>query len=129
MASMNVRGSLPQILRNDENIYQGTLVYYLRVIFTKARNLNNPYHNFRHMFHVLWLCYAACNFYREQFTRRDMRNLLIAALFHDFDHSGRSGPDQYNIDRAIAGLRMHVAPEDVPYLAVVTALIQATHFP
>src|SRR5437762_12648381 len=62
-------------------------------------------------------------------AERDKRNLLIAAVFHDFDHLGNSSPDQINIDRAIAGLQAHVTEEDVPHLATIEALIQATHYP
>jgi hypothetical protein len=53
MPEVEIRGSLPQIVRNDHKLYEGNLVHYLQVIFNHAINLNNPYHNFRHMFHVL----------------------------------------------------------------------------
>jgi hypothetical protein len=59
----------------------------------------------------------------------DRRNLLIAALFHDFDHLGNRSLDQLNIDRAIAELRVHVSKEDLPHLTTIEALIQATHYP
>ncbi|HWP61302.1 MAG TPA: HD domain-containing protein [Candidatus Paceibacterota bacterium] len=124
-----VRGSIPVILRNDHGLYQSTLVHYFRVIVHNAGNLSHPYHNFRHMFHVTWLCHEACLYYRDVLTPRQMRNLLVAALFHDYDHSGKTGPDQHNIDRAIAGLRTHHAPEDAEYLSEIEALIRATHFP
>ena len=46
-----------------------------------------------------------------------MRILLIAALFHDFDHSGHphpgeEDPDAINIKNAIAGLRRYVTLAD-----------------
>ena len=129
MSEVEVRGSLPQIVRNDQDLYEGDLTHYLKVIFNHAINLNNPYHNFCHMFHVLWLCHEACKFYADGLTKRDKRNLLIAAVFHDFDHLGKLKSDQINIDRAIAGLQAHVAEEDVPHLATIEALIQATHYP
>lgn len=129
MPEVEIRGSLPQIVRNDQNLYVGDLVRYLQVIFNHAANLNNPYHNFRHMFHVLWLCHEACKFYADELTKREKRNLLIAAVFHDFDHLGNPSPDQLNIDRAIAGVRAHVAREDIPHLATIEMLIQATHYP
>jgi hypothetical protein len=129
MPEVEIRGSLPQIVRNDQNLYEGDLIRYLQVIFNHAVNLNNPYHNFRHMFHVLWLCHEACKFYADELTKRDKRNVLIAAVFHDFDHLGNRSPDQLNIDRAVAGLRVHVAKEDLPHLATIEALIQATHYP
>lgn len=58
--SAGVVGDLPQIIANEERLYEGDLVVYFRVLFFKADNLNHPYHNFRHMMHVLWLCHLAC---------------------------------------------------------------------
>jgi hypothetical protein len=86
------------------------------------------------MLHVTWLCYQAAEYYREQLTRRQIRNLLIAALFHDFDHPGHphreaDDPDGINIDLAIAGLRHHIAPNDRSSLPEIEALIKATHYP
>jgi hypothetical protein len=82
------------------------------------------------MLHVSWLCYQAAKYYRDCFTPRQIRNLLIAALFHDFDHPGQpqpraDDPDGINISRAIAALRRHLAPEDRPFLPA----IEATHYP
>jgi len=47
-----ISGDLPQIIANDEKLYEGDLIYYFQVLFLKANNLYNPYHNFRHMSHV-----------------------------------------------------------------------------
>jgi len=72
--------------------------------------------------------------YRDRLTQRQIRNLLIAALFHDFDHPGHphpgaDDPDGINIGRSIAALRRHIAPEDRPFLPGIEALIEATHYP
>jgi len=121
--------SLPEAIRNDGRLYQGNLVHYARVLFHHAQNLAHPYHNFRHMFHVLWLVHEACRFYRDELTPREMRNALVAALFHDYNHSGMFGDDDLNIERAIRGLRRHVATEDLPYIEVIVELIRGTQFP
>ena len=97
--------------------------------FLNAQNLKYPYHNFRHMFHVLWLCYQACVFYRGILPSRKMRNLLIAALFHDFDHSGLMGNDDLNIERAIRGLKKFILEEDKEYIEEIIILVRATEFP
>jgi hypothetical protein len=86
------------------------------------------------MSHVLWLCYKACRYYSDKLPPRQMRILLIAALFHDFDHTGRpypgeNDPDGINIEIAIAGLRRYLASEDNPLKPEIEALIDATHFP
>jgi hypothetical protein len=60
--------------------------------------------------------------------------LLIAALFHDFDHPGHphpgeQDPDRINIRIAIAGLRRHITADDRASLREIEALIEATHYP
>jgi hypothetical protein len=131
---LEVLGNLPEAIGNADGLYEGDLVSYFRVLFFEASNLNNPYHNFRHTLHVSWLCYEACRYYRTELTARQMRILLIAALFHDFDHPGQPhpgepDPDKINIDIAIAGLRRHIVPQDRALLPEIEAVIEATHFP
>jgi hypothetical protein len=60
-----------------------------------------------------------------------MRTLLIAALFHDFDHTGRphrgdEDPDGINIEIAISGLRRYLASDDRALMPEIEALIEAT---
>src|ERR1700730_2533693 len=85
------------------------------------------------MSHVLWLCYKACQYYSHELPPRRMRALLIAALFHDFDHTGRphreEDPDGINIEIAISGLRRYLASEDRALMPGIETLIEATHFP
>ena len=117
MLVADVTGDLPEIVGNEERLYEGDLSLYFRILFFESSNLNNPYHNFRHTLHVVWLCHKACLYYQEQLTPRQMRNLLIAAIFHDFDHPGHphrgeEDPDRINIDIAIAGLRRYILSSD-----------------
>src|SRR5947209_20057627 len=86
MLHTEISGDIPEIIGNEEGLYEGDLTHYFRVLFFKAGNLTNPYHNLRHTLHVLWLCYKACRYYRDGLTPRRMRILLFAALFQDFDH-------------------------------------------
>lgn len=134
MAQLDISGDLPTVIGNDERLYEGDLIPYFQILFFKARNLNNPYHNFRHTTHVLWLCYNACRYYRDELTPLRMRILLIAALFHDFDHPGHphpgeENPDAINIAIAIAGLRQYITTSDHALLPEIEALVEATHFP
>ncbi len=126
---MSYRGSLPSIIRNDDNLYEGNLNHYFKVIFFQAQNLEKPYHNFRHMFHALWLCYQACIYYRRELTVVEMRNLLIAIMFHDFDHPGLFGNDDLNIERSVRALEKHIAPEDRASLEDIKYLMRATEYP
>jgi hypothetical protein len=134
MLGREITGDVPAIIANHAGLYKGNLIPYFRTIFFTATNLENPYHNFRHMLHVTWLCHQACQYYRAELTPLEMRELLIAALFHDFDHPGHPhlgepDPDRINIEIAIGGLRKHVVPSDPSSLPRVEALIRATHFP
>jgi hypothetical protein len=134
MVLSKVTGDVPQIIRNEERLYEGDLTFYFRTLFFRSSNLRNPYHNFRHMLHVLWLCHEACRYYQQKLTPRQMRNLLITALFHDFDHPGHphpgeDDPDRINIQIAIAGLRRYITPADCAFLPEIEALIEATHYP
>jgi hypothetical protein len=134
MPHIEVTGDLPGIIGNEERLYDGNLIYYLRVLFFEARNLTNPYHNFRHMTHVTWLFYQACRYYRNELSPRQMRGLLIAALFHDFDHPGHphpgeNDPDRINIPIAVAGLRRYILPEDRDLLPEIERTIEATRYP
>jgi 3'5'-cyclic nucleotide phosphodiesterase len=133
-AESSETGDIPEIIGNDRGLYEGDLIGYFRTLIFHATNLVRPYHNLRHMLHVTWLCYQATEFYRDRLTPRQIRNLLIAALFHDFDHPGHphpgaDDPDGINIARAIAALRRHIAVEDRLFLPAIEALIEATHYP
>src|SRR5437868_8488295 len=131
---MQISGDLPNVIGNEEGLYEGDLIHYFRVLFFESGNLANPYHNFRHMTHVTWLCYQACRFYRNELSARQMRGLLIAALFHDFNHpghphTGEKDPDRINIPIAVAALRQYILPEDRDLLPDIERSIEATHYP
>jgi hypothetical protein len=78
---------------------------------------------------VLWSCYHACLFYREELSPRQIRNILIAALFHDFDHTGNSKPDTTNIERSLKALDKHLLAEDYNYRDEIKNLIAKTEYP
>ena len=125
----DIVGDLPTVIRNEDGLYEGDLIHYFKVLFFEAQNVNHPYHNFRHMTHVLWLCYDACKFYRAVLTPREIRNILIGALFHDFDHSGLMGHDDLNIERAARGFEQHIQLDDEKYGDKIALLIRGTEFP
>jgi hypothetical protein len=118
-----------EIVENKEGLYEGDLAQYFGALFFQAENVNSPYHNFRHMSHVFWLCYQASIFYNDTLTKREKRNLLIAALFHDFDHLGRFGSDDINIERSLRALKKHICPEDIPHENSIGSLIKITEYP
>ena len=136
---MIVTGNIARIIDNRDNLYDGNLRHYLMVMWG-ARNINGPYHNFRHMGHILYLCYDACLHYHkrneehhepeEHLSRRQIRNLLIGAMLHDFNHRNRiDGYDDLNIMLAIRGLTDCILPVDLPFLPDIVSIIESTEYP
>ena len=125
----NPDARIDTIVENAEKIFPGDLIYYYQVVMKHARNLRNEYHNFRHMFYVMWACHQGCLYHRERLLPRDIRNIHIAALFHDFDHSGRTGHDDLEITRALRALRKHLHAEDASDAPAIEEMICATQFP
>lgn len=127
--SPQVKGTIPEIISNARGLYEGDLKDYFRVIFYQTQNLRNPYHNLRHTLHVTWLCHEACIFYQDTLHPRHMRDLLIAAMFHDFNHPGFLGDDDLNIERAIRALNKHLLPEDIKYRDSILSILRCTQYP
>lgn len=129
LIASDTRGSLVQLVINHENLYDGNLLEYFQAFFFLSEGLNNPYHNFRHGTHVLFLAHHAARFHQRDLTRRKIRNLMIAAIFHDYNHSGAAGNDATNIGLAIKGLEKVILPIDKPHLGDIKLLLQGTQFP
>ncbi len=127
--TMNPQVTIGEIVENVEGIFSGNLIYYYQVVLKHARNLRNDYHNFRHMFHVMWACYQGCLYHQDELSPGQIRNILIAAIFHDFNHSGRTGDDDLEIERALRRLRMYIHDSDRASLSGIEGMIRATQFP
>lgn len=120
------------LINNIEGWYDGDLKYYFKLIFN-APNINNPYHNFRHLLHVAWEAHDAIGFYHTHspgdISKRNARAILIAALFHDYGHKGVMGNDHENIATAIDVIRNNILNEDKDLLIDIERLISATEYP
>jgi len=100
----------------------------------------NPYHNNQHMIAV---AYLALQFYEEslfaksygkrdpQLYARRQLELVLAALFHDFNHPGVSRPDELNIADALAAWDAFATTKQFnsERKEHVAKLIQCTQFP
>lgn len=117
---------LIHMITNVNNRYDGDLKYYFQLVM-KAPNAYAPYHNVRHMLHVFWEAYDGG--VQMGLNTRDFRNLLIAALMHDYGHQGKKGDDQFNIDIAIRAIDTYALEIDRPYLLDIRNAIRATKFP
>lgn len=122
----NTMISLIDIIINKEKVYDGDLRYYAKKLFF-AKNVKNGYHNFRHMMHVVYQVYDGIKYMNVNTTAA--RILLIAAIFHDYGHSGDgTKSDSFNIQRAIKGAKRHIHPSDKIHLALIIDLIRATEW-
>ncbi len=132
---------LNDIITNKEGLYSGDLRHYFKCLFN-SRGAANPYHNIRHICTVLVRCYEGMkesqDILLKEFSgarypginniKELNRVLLIAALFHDFQHFGRSGDDDINIEIAIRGLRRNILKEDELLLPYIIFFIESTEF-
>jgi len=114
------------IILNANKRYDGDLKHYFNLIM-KAPNINAPYHNLRHTSHVCWEAYDGG--VHMGLDRRELRNLLIAALMHDYNHTAVKNDDQVNIDRAIRALDKYALDEDREHLLDIRNSIRATRYP
>ena len=102
------------------------LEHYFRLIWN-CPNLNLPYHNLEHLVGVMILVHEACQYH--EIDKVTTRLLLIAALFHDYDHTGVMGDDSVNINRAVKALTLYIAEKDYKHFQQIQSYIRATEFP
>lgn len=114
------------IIKNANARYDGDLRHYMKLVM-KAPNIHAPYHNFRHMTHVCWESYDGG--LHMGLNHRELRNLLIASLMHDYGHAGIKIDDQVNIDCAIRALDKYALEEDREHLLDIRDSIRATRYP
>lgn len=94
-----------------------------------------PYHNNQHLFHVARIANQLLNAETTP-TVRDEIVLIVACLFHDFNHSGGVQPDSENIHNAIMALDQFAFTDiglqvlkNHGMLQQVKELIKLTQFP
>lgn len=75
--------------------------------YVKKNNTSNnlPYHNWYHALCMVEKCIEGADYHNLPY--RSIRHLILAALFHDFDHTGGKSTDDININRALKGLQLY----------------------
>lgn len=87
----------------EEIFKQYNLLDYLDYFNKNNLGKNNPYHNEYHSYSVVLNCYQGAIV--EGLSTFSIKSLLLAALFHDFNHSGGEfADDNENINQALGGL-------------------------
>jgi hypothetical protein len=96
-----------------------------------AENPSNelPYHNLHHTNCLVMNCAEGA--VDASLPKESRRALLLAAVFHDFAHSGGKEKDAINIRAALEGLRAYHATDATVggCLGEVTRIIESTEFP
>jgi hypothetical protein len=97
-------------------------------IMKNSTSNNLPYHNFNHLLTVVRYTHGACQFY--ELTEKEKKEMLMAALFHDVNHSGGKESDEYNVKTAkevvikfINAFNIDIDPIEV------SRIIDATQYP
>lgn len=93
---------------------------------------SNPYHNNKHILFVFQKCMELFDIYRKEYGLKsnDRINLGLAAIFHDFNHSGGKLKDDENINMAIDGLKRYLTEENLmEKYEDIKSIIEVTEFP
>lgn len=110
------------------------------IVFIIKNNKSNnlPYHGIDHLFEVYNDCKTLIDFSQmDQFSLNEdseevnyETELLIAALFHDYNHSGGKLKDSENIEIAIKGCKEFLDTIDYDLnFDVIESVIKATEYP
>jgi hypothetical protein len=87
-----------------------------------------PYHNFNHLLTVVRYTYGACRFY--ELTEKEEKEMLLAALFHDVNHSGGKETDDVNVKVAKLTVLDFINDYDIDIDGdEVCRIIDATQYP
>lgn len=79
------------------------------------------------MMHVM--CHAYEGGIYEKISQSEMRALLIAAMFHDYGHSGQMGNDAAEVANSIKAIKHYILDCDEELLLDIEDLIYATQWP
>lgn len=97
------------------------------VILNNTGN-TNPYHSFEHLSNVFLYCKEGAEYH--ELPEKETLHLLLAALFHDFNHSGGELKDNANIANAKMGVSEWYKNSDVALdVEYINSLIDITEFP
>jgi predicted metal-dependent HD superfamily phosphohydrolase len=102
------------------------LDYYFGIVIRHSKSNNAPYHNLHHILCMIKNCYAIAK--DEKINDNTIRPILIACLFHDFNHSMGEKTDAENVKDAIAAFKQY-SKEDENTNDMIVGMIQATQYP
>jgi len=116
--------SIIHIIDEYESLRKG-----LKFIINNSKSNTAPYHNLNHMLTVTRHVYNALDY---MFMLEDERveELLLAALFHDYNHSMGKQTDDINVAEAKKGLRAFLTLEKLEMdIEFMESILDATEYP
>lgn len=119
------------IARTEAHLYLAKNGLNHALAYVQIENPSNkvPYHNLDHCLTVVKWCGRLAGMC--SLTPEEEKALILAAIFHDFDHSAGHEEDSVNINRAVTGLMRFAAIHrvDAELIGAAVENIQVTQFP
>lgn len=113
-------------MRFLEIIKKYKLERYIKYILDESTSNLLPYHNLYHVMSVVEYIHDIS--ISENIYKTEVRLLVIAALFHDFNHSGGKLKDAENVKNAIKAFEDISEENDIDN-KFITDVIKATEYP
>ncbi len=100
-----------------------------KYIILNSNSNDRPYHNLNHLLTVLKYCYIGA--IEESVTdEKELRELLISAIFHDVNHTGGKKTDDINIKNSKKVIKIFVESQDIDAdLDSMNEILDATQYP
>ena len=103
------------------------LGYYLNCLIRYNKGNINPYHNLYHTLTVVKNIYFISK--NENISDDKLKLMIIAGIFHDFNHSGGKHPsDKYKVLDAVDSFRQYSIEEEDDEKFIIS-LITCTEYP
>lgn len=100
-----------------------------KYILLNSKSNNGPYHNLNHLLTVLKYCYlgALSEGIKDE---KELRELLIAAIFHDVNHTIGKEKDDVNVQNSKKAIKEFVEQENIDVdTDYMDKLLDATQYP
>jgi hypothetical protein len=101
-----------------------------KYIMKNNNSYNLPYHNNFHLEHVSLFVIKGCEYFNIEKSYQKL--MIVASLFHDFNHTGSGKDDDVNILKAVEGFLEYnneyekFIEDEVKF---ITELIKSTRYP
>jgi hypothetical protein len=128
--SLNIKLNKSEVLEAIEIIdkYEYLQKAFKYIILNSSSN-NGPYHNLNHLLTVLKYCYLGATSEGIK-DEKELRELLIAAIFHDVNHTIGKEKDDVNVQNSKDAIKKFVEQEEIDAdTDYINKLLDATQYP